>query len=643
MLIAMRMCKFRPLLLLVTGAISITASAILPAQQIHPDEIKLKPRIDQAISAGVETLFNAQIRDGSWGVSGDHVGGQTALCAYALLKCGVPISHPSLQRAFAFLDGVTPNRTYSVGCMLLAYGATADPNHKSRMRELLAIMIRYQHKHGAYGYPHSAPDLSNTQYAALGLWSANKAGLKIPPKVWENLAKGTMAHQEALHMAKVAITGRTGVSQREVAGFQYRAKDSKTANNATGTMTTAGISILKICEIGLGKKLRGKARKEFTRAMEAGLSWLDVNFSVKSDQKPQSRSGKWLLYYLYGMERVGGLTRREQFGEHWWYVDGAKAVLARQKNGGWGQPYDTCFALLFLRRATITGPMTGAGAGAGHSRHLFAAGEPGDDIELRAAGQQPLIIYIQNFGKFLLDTHTEHGLRILRVEYLMGDRVLGQLASDPTKAWTKFETFIHRHPALPHGTHTIRARIIAMPADAPPGKIDKTITLESKPMEVKIRDVIEPWMQGLATMQKSNQIKGQKFKATASTQGKRQEAAKAADGLNHTHWLCEPTDKAPTLTLEFDDSIKTRWLIMTQPLQKRDDINRMGIIRQLEVSCNGKRPFRIDMHPNPLAATEWKLPKTVRVNTITLKVVSRGGKPGLPVGLAEVVLEGKRK
>ena len=82
---------------------------------------------------------------------------------------------------------------------------------------------------------------------------------------------------------------------------------------------------------------------------------------------------------------------------------------------------------------------------------------------------------------------------------------------------------------------------------------------------------------------------------------------------------------------------------MTQPLQKRDDINRMGIIRQLEVSCNGKRPFRIDMHPNPLAATEWKLPKTVRVNTITLKVVSRGGKPGLPVGLAEVVLEGKRK
>jgi hypothetical protein len=620
---------------------NLTVTAALPAQQIHPDEIKLKPRIDQAIGAGVETLFDAQLRDGSWGVAGDHVGGQTALCAYALLKCGVPISHPALQRAFEFLDGITPNRTYSVGCMLLAYGATTDPNHKPRMRELLAIMVRFQHKHGTYGYPHSAPDLSNTQYAALGLWAANKAGLKVAPQVWNDLANGTIAHQEAFHMAKVGITNRTGTAQREIAGFQYRASGSKTANNATGTMTTAGVSILRICEIGLGKKLRGKARKEFTRAMEAGLSWLDINFSVKRDQKPQGRGGKWLLYYLYGMERVGGLTRREQFGEHWWYVEGAKEVLSRQKKGRWGQPYDTCFALLFLRRATITGPMTGAGAGAGNTRHLFAAGESGDDIELRAAGQQPLILYIQNFGKFLLDEHSEYGLRILRVEYLMGDQVFGQLAADPTKAWTSLETFIHRHPALPHGVHTLKVRVIAIAANAPPGEIDKTITLESKPMDVKIRDVIEPWMKGLAQIQKGNQITGQKFKATASSLPKN--AAKAADGLNHTHWLCDPKDQSPTLTLTFDDAIKTRWLILTQPLQKRDDIKRMGLIRQVEVSCNGKKPFKVDMHANPLAATEFKLPKTQRVRTVTLKVVGRGGKPELPVGFAEVVLEGKRK
>ena len=112
--------------------------------------------------------------------------------------------------------------------------------------------------------------------------------------------------------------------------------------------------------------------------------------------------------------------------------------------------------------------------------------------------------------------------------------------------------------------------------------------------------------------------------------------------MTHTHWLSDKTDKTPTLTFEFDDPIKTRWLILTQPLQKRDDINRMGLIRQVEVSCNGKKPFLIDMHPNPLAATEFKMSKTYRVRTMTVKIRKRGGKPGLPVGFAEIVLEGKR-
>jgi len=616
-------------------------NASLSSQQLHPDELKLKPRIDKAIAEGVEVLLDAQLRDGSFGITHDHVGGQTALCAYALLKCGVASTHPALQRAFAYLDNIVPNRTYAVGCMLLAYSATGKPEHKARLRELLAIMVSFQHKFGTYGYPHNAPDLSNTQYAALGLWAANKAGLKVPTTLWDKLAKGTLAHQEAFHMAKVRITGRTGVGQREIAGFQYRANGAKTANNATGTMTTAGISILKICEIGLGKKLKGKARKEFNRAMEAGLSWLDLNFSVKSDQKPKSRGGKWLLYYLYGMERVGGLTRREQFGDHWWYVDGAKEILGRQKNGNWGQLYDTCFALLFLRRATITAPMTGSGASAGATRHLFSAGGAGDDIELRAAGQQPLMIYIQTFGEPLLSQHTDFGLRILRVEYLSGDQVLGQLASDPTKGWTELETFVHRHPALPHGKHTITARVIALDPSSPPGEIGKTITINSKPMEVRIRDVVEPWMTGLAEMQKDNELKGMKFQVTGSSQPKN--AAKAADGLTHTHWLADAGDQAPTLTFTFEDPVKTRWMVLTQPLQKRDDINRMGLIRQVEVSCNGKRPFLVDLHPNPLAPTEFKLPKTLRVRTMTVTVKKRGGKPGLPVGFAEIVLEGKRK
>lgn len=620
----------------------LLAAASLEAQQIHPDEFELKPKIDAAIADGVEHLLDHQLRDGSWGVAGNHVGGQTGLCAYALLKCGVQMSHPALQRAFAYLDNVNPTNTYAIACMMLAYEATRDPNYDSRMRELLATMLRAQHKQGTWAYPHGGPDLSNTQYAALGLWAADKAGLKIPPEVWTNLIEGTLRHQEAFHMVEVGIEGRTGTGQREVAGFTYRANNAKKENNATGTMTTAGVSILKICEIGLGKKLRGKERKRVTRAIEAGSSWLDVHFSVRSDQKPGSRAGKWLLYYLYGMERVGGLTQQEQFGKHWWYVDGARVILERQKKGGWGQHYDTCFALLFLRRATKTGPVTGAGAGGGKSRHLFAAGLEGDDIELRGAGQQPLMLYIKGFGKFLLDAHERYGLRILRVEYLEGDRVLGQLAADPTKAWNGIDTFLYRCSALSHGTHTIRARVVAVDPEAPPGEVQKTVTIESRPMEVRIRDVIEPWMESLAEMQQDNRMKGAEFEVTASSNEK--EAKKAADGLTHTRWLCAKEDDDPTLTFEFGDSVKARRLILTQPLQKREDIERVGLIRQVEVSFNkDKRPSKVDMHPNPLAPTVYELPRSRSVRMMTLKVTSRGGKPGLPVGFAEVVLEGRRK
>ena len=73
-------------------------------------------------------------------------------------------------------------------------------------------------------------------------------------------------------------------------------------------------------------------------------------------------------------------------------------------------------------------------------------------------------------------------------------------------------------------------------------------------------------------------------------------------------------------------------------------IERMGLVRRIEVRINTeKRPIQIDLHPNPLAPTEHQFKKPKRVRKMTVKVITRGGKPGLPVGFAEIVLEGKRK
>jgi hypothetical protein len=73
-----------------------------------------------------------------------------------------------------------------------------------------------------------------------------------------------------------------------------------------------------------------------------------------------------LYYYLYALERAGVLAATETFGLHNWYVEGAEAILSSQRaDGSWLAPlphgdrsemtnvaWDTCFAILFLKRAT---------------------------------------------------------------------------------------------------------------------------------------------------------------------------------------------------------------------------------------------------------------------------------------------------
>jgi hypothetical protein len=95
-----------------------------------------------------------------------------------------------------------------------------------------------------------------------------------------------------------------------------------------------------------------------------GLVWLSEHFTVTDNPDPPNQ---WHYYYLYGLERTGAKTGVTHVGQHDWYREGAEHLLAAQEPaGGWaeaaasGKPADstesaitqTCFALLFLKRAT---------------------------------------------------------------------------------------------------------------------------------------------------------------------------------------------------------------------------------------------------------------------------------------------------
>ena len=588
----------------------LCCTALVAQQGIHPDELKLKPEIDKAIANGVEALISGQYRDGTWGQWGRFQGGKTALCTYALLKCGVDAEHPAVRRAMLFLDPIQPTETYSVACMLLAYGAAGQTKYRERMQELADLLIDWQSGGGDFAYPEGARDLSNTQYAALGLWTAQKYKIEVPAKAWQRLLRATMRYAEKPEMVKVKATGQHTTKNGgkiEVAGFGYR-KGTK----PTGSMTTAGVSILQICKIGLGARLGGQ-RRIVDRAIEGGVNWLGQNFAV--DKNPGKRD--WAYYYLYGLERVGSLTRLEQMGEHWWYVEGARHLIKQQKKDGFWpgggnlREARTCFALLFLRRATSGRASVTGLAKSAAPKHLFTAGTEKDDVAISASGQQPLSVFVTGFGDGLKERHKQFGLRVVQVEYLDGDNIIGQVAGDPTKAW-QFDAFLYRATALSRGVHLVRARIELLAPDVPtvePRVAKKggrrTVTVLSPDMPVEIRDVFAPWMQDAAKISRANLIIFKKTKATASSATK--SAKNACDAREATQWVCAAGDQDPMIEINLGRSVSAKSMMISQAGSRAIDIGLYDRIKVIEVKINGQKPTRLEVgcrstrnHDNPV-------------------------------------------
>ena len=165
-------------------------------------------------------------------------------------------------------------------------------------------------------------DNSNSQYAALGLRACHDAGIILPKDVIQRAAKWWSD------------------AQCGDGGWSYHSK-----GRAYGSMTAGAIGALAICDYILGKdwKTDGDLKK--------GADWLAANFSV-TDNPNMARGHHY--YYLYALERAGILYDVTKFGGHDWYVEGAKLLLEQQQpTGAWnGGPLDTCFAILFLKRAT---------------------------------------------------------------------------------------------------------------------------------------------------------------------------------------------------------------------------------------------------------------------------------------------------
>ena len=136
-------------------------------------------------------------------------------------------------------------------------------------------------------------------------------------------------------------------------------------------MTGAGLLGLAV---GMGLEAdhtnpRGKPRKGDDPGIEKAFTFLSSSIGQPlSAKKPRPKRNEPMnLYFLWTIERCGVLYNRREIGGKDWYGWGVELLVDQQKaDGSWfagvypgSMPIaDTCFALLFLKRANLAKDLT---------------------------------------------------------------------------------------------------------------------------------------------------------------------------------------------------------------------------------------------------------------------------------------------
>ncbi|MCC6409785.1 MAG: terpene cyclase/mutase family protein [Planctomycetes bacterium] len=606
------------------------------ARKQSPDVEALREPIDRAIERGVAYLLSVQQRDGSW-ASGQpqYVSGQTALSLYALLKSGLAPTEPALARALRFLDTHPPFDTYSTGLTLIAYEATHDPKYKDRMRPLVKQLLQNQ-RQGLWSYPTGydgrrwnsdlgGVDLSNSQYAVLGLRAASAAGIEIPPKTWLDLIDNVLRLQEPPKTIDVAVAeGETGTGKRTLAGFGYNF-----GAPAKGSMTSAGISALAIAREALGSKLAGAQAAEVQRSIQMGVAWLGHYF--RADAHPFGDE-PWLFYWLYGAERVGSLLDLDEFGAHAWYLEGARFLIGRQGgNGDWAsnaggnvrpQETDTCYALLFLERATAQRPTT-----AGAERSFFEPKrEVQEDVRVAYSGRGTFEFWIGGFGDRVLAEHGGGelaGLRIAYVDYVSEGRVLAHVVGDPSRPW-KDERFRAKFDLVYPGEYPVVARVYLVSPDAPADSTEATRSIESAVVRVRSLGTSAPWLDELVDLRTKNLLVDKGLTLTPSSINGEDQPHRAFDGLEGSRWMCKNDDPTPTLIVELAKPVQGSELRLYSHCTSPRLRGQHDVIRRVSVRVNrAKDLLEAVASEDELQALVLPLGRSTTVQRLEIRILDR--------------------
>ena len=194
-------------------------------------------------------------------------------------------------------------------------------------------------------------DNSNSQFALLALWAGRR-------------------HDVPAECPILLSYARFRATQNSDGGWGYKAANSGAPGgfgetHTTNTMTCAGLLGLALGPGALPPGSNVGDKDKIQEPVSRGLACLGsyIGNPGPADSKPAMQN----MYFLWSVERVGVLYDLKTIGGKDWYGWGAQILLKNQHGDGhWhGADYqgvsdhlDTCFALLFLKRANLVADLT---------------------------------------------------------------------------------------------------------------------------------------------------------------------------------------------------------------------------------------------------------------------------------------------
>jgi len=355
---------------------------------------QLQADINKAIDRGVENLKRLG-GTGAW-PGPQFPTGMNALAAWTLLESGVARSDPLVQKAAANLrkECVSLTNTYSLTTAILFFDRLGDPGDEVLIQAMAVRLLAGQNFNGSWNYENrwgddgdrawlqrqvenankqrqnkTLPaetkktlfpeiqkqldrvqranidvrpgDNSNTQFAMIGLWVARRHGMPVDSALGRVDAR----------FRKSQIQG----------GWAY-APESFFGTPPRATMTCAGLLGLAL---GQGVKKTGKGNELLKDPIVQKGFQLIGGVLKNSDGEMQKKllvKQEMFYYFLFSLERMAVVYDVKKIGETDWYTWGAKILVDKQEaDGSWKGEYaaaDTCFALLFLKRANVAEDLT---------------------------------------------------------------------------------------------------------------------------------------------------------------------------------------------------------------------------------------------------------------------------------------------